>query len=1080
VETQPEIRCPSCGHRNRSERRYCAQCGGRLGEICSSCGTLNETGERFCGHCGASLTGTAAEGERRQLTVLFCDLVGSTAIAEQLDPEDWREIAAQYQRAAAETVTNFGGHVAKYLGDGLLVYFGYPQAHEDDPERAVRGGLALIDTVAELNHRLEPAHRVRLAVRVGMHTGPVVIGEGAGAGAEVFGDTPNVAARVQALADPDAVLITEATHRLVSGRFIVEAKGAPPLKGVRQPVAVFRVVQASGVRSRLDAAGPRGLTPFVGREGERRLLGERWAQARAGEGQVVLITGEAGIGKSRLVQRFKEDLGGEPHTWLECAGSPYHQHSPFYAVTEMLGRALAWRGDEPVEERIVRLEQGLAGAGLQLSEALPLVAPLLALPVPDRYAPLRLSPEAQRKKLLATLVAWLLGLARLQPAVAVLEDLQWVDPSTLELQALLAEQGATAPVLFLYTARPEFRAPWPLLAHHAQVTLGRLGRAHVRAMVAGVAARATLAELIEAVVSRTDGVPLFVEELTKAVLEAEDSGIAPERTIPATLQDSLMARLDRLGPAKEVAQVAAVIGREFSYTLLDVVSRLADADLQASLHRLADAELLYARGVPPDAHYVFKHALVQETAYGSLLKSRRRELHRRVAEVLLARFPEIADGQPELLAHHHTEAGDFEPAVAAWQRAAEPAFARSALQEAAAHYTSALAALARLPESAERDQRELLLQIALWGVLLTTKGWAAPEAARVIARARELGARHGDPAQLLLVLMGHWVVTLTRGQLSAAQALADQVLESAERDARRPSLVLGHLAQGTTRFHRGDLLDARAHLEKAVSLYGAEEAFAGSVDPGVVALNYAALVAWQLGFADAGRLRVREGLALAQRLGRAQDVAAALCYGLLYHVFAREPRRILEQADKLVQLASDHGLSQFLARGRMMRGWALAEEGQCEEGIGQLREGIEMMTAIGVAVTRGHELSLLAEALARSGALAEAHVVLEEAFAALEDSIIDKLALLHLRGELFAHEGRPEAEASFRAAIELARRQGAKMYELRATTSLARWLTEGGRVAEARRLLAPLYAWFTEGFDTRDLREAKGLLEELG
>src|SRR5262249_36999846 len=447
------------------------------------------------------------------------------------------------------------------------------------------------------------------------------------------------------------------------------------------------------------------------------------------------------------------------------------------------------------------VEQSLAAAGLQPSEALPLVAPLLDLPVPERYAPLRLSPEAQRKKLLATLVAWLLGLARLQPAVAVLEDLQWVDPSTLELQALLTEQGATAPVLFLYTARPEFRAPWPLLAHHAQVTLGRLGRAHVREMVASVAARATLAELSDAVVSRTDGVPLFVEELTKAVLEAEGSGVSPGRTIPATLQDSLMARLDRLGPAKEVAQVAAVIGREFSYALLEVVSSLADADLQASLHRLVDAELLYARGVPPDAHYVFKHALVQDAAYGSLLKSRRRELHRRVAEVLLARFPEIADGQPELVAHHHTEAGDFEPAVAAWRRAAKQAFTRSALQEAEAHYTSALTALARLPESVDRDQRELLLQIALIGVLLMTKGFAAPETAAAPARTPDLAARHGDPAHLLMVLMGHWAVTLTGGHLPAAQALADQVLASAERAARPPSLPPRHLSPGTTRFH---------------------------------------------------------------------------------------------------------------------------------------------------------------------------------------------------------------------------------------------------------------------------------------
>jgi len=661
----------------------------------------------------------------------------------------------------------------------------------------------------------------------------------------------------------------------------------------------------------------------------------------------------------------------------------------------------------------------------------------------------------------------------------VLEDLQWVDPSTLELQALLAEQGATAPVLFLYTARPEFRAPWPLLAHHAQVTLGRLGRAHVRAMVAGVAARATLAELIEAVVSRTDGVPLFVEELTKAVLEAEDSGIAPERTIPATLQDSLMARLDRLGPAKEVAQVAAVIGREFSYTLLDVVSRLADADLQASLHRLADAELLYARGVPPDAHYVFKHALVQETAYGSLLKSRRRELHGRVAEVLLARFPEIADGQPELVAHHHTAAGDFEPAVAAWQRAAEQAFARSALQEAAAHYTSALAALARLPESAERNQRELLLQIALGGVLIMTKGYAAPETARVNAHARELAARHGDPAQLLMVLMTHWVVTVTRGHLAAAQALADQVLESAERDARPPSLVLGHLAQGITRFHRGDLLPARAHLEKAASLYDPEEAFAGSVDPGVLAWTYAGLAAWQLGFADAARLPVREGLALARRLGRAQDVAAALSYGLLYHVFARDPRRVLEQVDELVQLATDHQLPNFLGLGLITRGWALAEQGQCDEGIAQLRQGIEMQRAIQQSLGVGYALSCLAEAHARSGAIREARAVLEEGLAVSEEEIY-KPPLLHLQGELLAREGRPEAEASFRAAIELARRQGARMHELRAATSLARWLTEGGRVAEARRLLAPLHAWFTEGFDTRDLVEAKALLDELG
>jgi class 3 adenylate cyclase/predicted ATPase len=1078
MEAQDTIRCPSCGHINRPEQRYCAQCGRHLGQACPSCGTLSDPDEKFCGHCGALVTG-AAEGERRQLTVLFCDLVGSTAIAGQLDPEDWRDVAAEYQRAAAETVTHFGGHVAKYLGDGLLVYFGYPQAHEDDPERAVRAGLSLIDTMAELNRQLEPAHGLRLAVRVGMHTGQVVVGKGVGGAEEVFGDTPNVAARLQALAEPDSALITEATHRLVAGRFIVEAKGAPPLKGARTPIEVYRVVRPSGVRSGVHATEPRGLTPFVGREAERRLLAERWKQACGGEGQVVLLTGEAGVGKSRLVQRFKEDLGGEPHTWIECGASPYHQHTPFYAVTEMLGQALARRGDGPVEERIARLEQSLAAAGLPPAETLPLVAPLLDLPLPDRYSPLPLTAEAQRKRVFATLVAWLFGLARIQPAVVVLEDLQWGDPSTLELLALLAEQGATAPVLFLYTARLEFRAPWPLLEHHVQVTLGRLGRVHVREMVASIAARAAAAELIEAVITRTDGVPLFVEELTKAMLEAEGSGVAPDRMIPVTLQDSLMARLDRLGPAKEVAQVAAVIGREFSYGLLEVVCPPADGDLQVPLDRLVDAELLYARGVPPNANYVFKHALVQDAAYASLLKSRRRELHRRVAKVLVSRFSEIGEGQPELVAHHHTEAGDFEPAVVAWQRAGERALARSALGEAAAHYASTLAALARLPESAERNQRELHLQIALAGVLVMTKGYAAPETARVTARARELGERLGDPAQLLMVLMARWVVTGTRGHLSAAQALADQVLEAAERDARRPSLVFGHLAQGLTRFYRGDALNARVHLEKAVSLYDPAEAFAGSVDPGVLAWTHAAFATWYLGFADASRARVREGLALARRLGRTQDVAAALCYSLLHHVFSRDPRSVLEQVDELVQVATDHQLPAFLAHGLVMRGWALSEQGQCEEGIAQLRQGIETMRATQHGVALAHALGLLAEAQARSGAISDARAVLEQGLAALSEDWFAKPALLHLRGELLAREGGPEAEASFREAIELARRQGARMYELRATTSLARWLTDGGSVAEARRLLAPLYASFTEGFDTRDLVEAKVLLEQL-
>src|SRR5437867_4291196 len=712
------IRCPSCGHANRADRRFCAKCGARLGEVCAACGTQNEPDENFCSQCGAALSAATAlsaaakpvvrqeppeaeklpAGERRQLTVVFCDLVGSTALSQQLDPEEWRAVVVQYLKAAAEAVARLGGHVAKTLGDGLLVYFGWPRAHEDDAERAVRAGLGIVDAVGALNRRLKS----RLAVRIGMDTGLVVIGEDG----EVYGDTPNVAARVQALAEPDTVLVTAAAHRLVSGLFLVEERGAHALKGVPAPVTLYRVVQPSGVRSRLAAAAVLGLTPFIGREDERRLLRTRFEQAREGEGQVVLLVGEPGIGKSRLALVLHEDLAGVPHSWLESGGQPYFADTPFYAVTELLKQLFAWTGEDTPEARLATLERALGAAGLATQQALPLVAPLLDLPVPKGYPPVLAAPEVARRRLLATLAAWVLGAARLQPLVILLEDLHWVDPSTLGLQQLLVEQGATAQLLLLYTARGDFQAPWPLRAHHTQLMLSRLPRRHVREMVARVAARTALPEaVVDAVVTRTDGVPLFVEELTRADVEA--GGAAAGMDIPPTLADSLMARLDRLGPpAKEVAQVGAVLGREFSYALLHAVHPLPEAELEAALARLVDAELVYPRGSPPEATYLFKHALVQEVAYESLLKTRRRELHRAIAQVLVEKFPAVAEAQPELLAQHWTAAGDAEAAIAAWQRAGDRAKEWSAYAQAADHYTKSIEMLGALPEVAERAQRE--------------------------------------------------------------------------------------------------------------------------------------------------------------------------------------------------------------------------------------------------------------------------------------------------------------------------------------------------------------------------------------
>jgi class 3 adenylate cyclase len=679
------MRCSKCGSDNREGRKFCASCGTPLVAACPKCGAAVQADEKFCGECGTALGDAVpvaaaartasvtpfASGERRHLTVLFCDLVGSTEIAAQLDPEEWREVVAGYHRAAAEAITRFGGYVAKYLGDGVMAYFGWPEAHDNDGERAARASLALLDGISKLNEQADSlplkrggpgwGSRPQLAARIGIDSGAVVVGAGEDKDAEVFGETPNIAARLQATATPDTVLITAATYRLLSGLFVVEALGPHALKGISTPLEVFQVVRPTGVRGRLGAA--RGLTPFVGREEELPLLLRRWERTREGEGQLALIIGEPGIGKSRLVAEFHDRIRDAPHIWMESGGEQFFENTPFHAISEMLSRWLELQDATNTEEQLQRLERALASASLNAAEIAPLMAELLQLPVGERYPASALTIEQKRRRLLAALSGLALGAARGQPLVMVVEDLHWLDPSTLELLQLLGEQGATVPLMLLYTARPEFRAPWPMRTHHSQLTLNRLSSREVREMVALVAARKALtSDSVEAVVERTGGVPLFVEELTRAVLESGDAQITG-REIPATLHDSLMARLDRLGSAKEVIQVGAVIGSEFSYGLLHAVHPLPDEELQNALHSVTDAELVYVRGIPPDAIYQFKHALIRDAAYEALLRSRRKELHARVAGILMRQFPDRVTSAPELLAHHYTEAGLIEQAI---------------------------------------------------------------------------------------------------------------------------------------------------------------------------------------------------------------------------------------------------------------------------------------------------------------------------------------------------------------------------------------------------------------------------------
>jgi class 3 adenylate cyclase/CRP-like cAMP-binding protein len=712
------MRCSKCGRDNREGRKFCTNCGTSLLAACPKCGATVELDGKFCGECGTALGDAApvaadgtqsvtasASGERRHLTILFCDLVGSVTLTSRLDPEEWRATVAGYQRAASEAVTHFGGEVVRYIGDGIMAFFGYPVAHDNDAERAARAGLAILEAILQVNQ--QPAHQ-ELAVRIGIDSGPVVVGTGANQAIDAFGDAANIAARVQAAAEPDTVVITDATHRLISGLFVVEDRGAHQLKGVERFVQLYRVLRPSGIRGRFEAAAAsRALTPFVGREDELRSLLSRWERAREGEGQVALIIGEAGIGKSRLVHRFHELIADMPHTWIEAAGAPFFQNTPFYPVAEMVKQALQLH--EVPGEQVKQLESALELVGLKAAKAIPLIAPLLNLSIPTKYPPSALSSEHQRRSLLATLIELVIGSARVRPMVIATEDLQWVDPSTLEMIQLLVEQGARTRLLLLYTARSEFRAEWPLRAHHTQITLNRLNSSNVRTMVGQLAAQKALSEdTIATVVDRSGGVPLFVEELIRAVLEknAQLSG----REIPATLHNSLMARLDRLGRAKEVFQVSAVIGSEFSYELLHAVHAIAEVDLRRALLALADAELLYVRGIAPEAEYQFKHALIRDAAYEALLKSRRKDLHRQVARTINEQFTALKEEHPEVLARHWMEAGETEPAIAEWSSAGKAAAARNAFREARENYQQALGLLNKLSESPKRELRAMELR----------------------------------------------------------------------------------------------------------------------------------------------------------------------------------------------------------------------------------------------------------------------------------------------------------------------------------------------------------------------------------
>lgn len=1034
--------------------------------------------------------------ERRQVTVMFSDLVGSTALSARMDPEDLREVISAYQRRVADTVGRFGGFLAKFMGDGVLIYFGYPEAHEDDAESAVRAGLAVVEEVA---HLPIPLAGPRLEVRIGIASGLVVVGDLLGSGAAqeqaVVGETPNLAARLQALAEPNAVIIADPTRRLVGALFEVKDLGAQELKGFAVEQRAWRVLGESGVESRFAAF--RGAeTPLVGRAEELDLLVRRWQQAKAGEGRVVLLSGEPGIGKSRLTEALIQRIAGEAPARLRYFCSPHHQESALHPVVAQIARAAGFTRDDLPEEKLRKLTALLGGTG---AEDLPLLAELLSLPQLPSSPLLELSPQQRKELTFSALQRQLESLAFTRPVLMVFEDVHWIDPTTRELLDRTIALTERMPVLLIATFRPEFQPPWVGQPHVTMLALPRLGRREGAALVRELRANtATLpADIIDEIVERTDGVPLFIEEVTKVVLEAAASDDAARSTlasipgarftVPPTLQASLMARLDRLGAAaREVAQVGAAIGRDFSHELLLAASPHGAAETEAALNRLVAARLVFQRGVAPTADYTFKHALVQDTAYGSLLRGPRQALHARIAAAMLVREAETTERAPEIIAYHLAEAGEPDRAASWWLEAGQRAARRSANVEAMAHLCRGLSGLKQLPETPERCRSELELQLALGPAVFSLKGFGAPQARAAYERARTLAADLSDDRARFAAVWGCWL----SGQ-DTTDTAADEVASLSEELSRiaeglgDPALRLqAHHSAWATMMSQGRLDALREHVQQGLLLYDSDQhrrhaLVYGGHDPAVCGHGQGAVALWFLGYADQAVQSARAGIDLAATLSHPPSLGHALWWAALVHYLRRDVAMALGCSERLIALGDEHSLQLYQAVGRIIHGWALAASGRVEEGLPELRQAI---AAYGMAakIMFGLYTTMLAETELGAGSPAEALRQLEAAERrASVGEPFWRAEVLRQKAELLAVQDAAAAELLLEESLDVARQHQAKSLELRAAASLGRLRQRKGRADEARAVLAPVVGWFTEGFDTPDLKQAKALLDEL-
>jgi class 3 adenylate cyclase/tetratricopeptide (TPR) repeat protein len=1101
--------CLACGAPSPAGMAFCGSCGTPLSLLCHSCGSKNPGSFHFCGTCGSSLVhhpeldplALGGSGELRQLTVMFCDLADSTALAERLGPEAFREVVSAHHTGCTDVVRRFGGHVAQYLGDGLLVYFGYPQAHEDDAQRAVHSGLEIIRGTQVLNERSLHERGVHLAIRIGIHTGPVVAGiMGAGTHWEqlAVGQAPHIAARLQALALPGKIVVSAATHALVRGFFVSEPLGPQVLRGVSQPMDVFQIVRDTGIRSRFEVALAAGLTPSVDRQRELATLVEAFARVENGASEIVWVVGDAGIGKSRLLQMFQEHSKVLTPSWLLCRCGAYSQHSALHPIIELFERIFGFESDDAPAERLHKLEATLTTYGPFSDDAVPLLSGLLSLPISEPAAALlSLAPERQRDRTFDILITILVRMAERRPVILGIEDLHWADPSTLDFLARIREGAPTARVMLLLTHRPVFSATWTAKTPAIHIRLDRLSDEHVRSMVQHIAGGKRIPEEVHRyVVEKTDGVPIFVEELTRTVLESgwlvdTDGGFAPARplhmlTIPVTLQDLLLARLDRLGRGKEVALLASVIGREFSYEMIRAVSHADEIALNHDLGQLVSGGVLYQLSEPPAARYVFKHVLIQDAAYGLLLKSTRQQYHRRVAEALLAGFPETVATRPELLAHHFTEAGSAQVAVDYWLKACRRAVERSANLEASAHAHQGLTLLEQVPASPARDVLELGLQSALGSATIALRGYGADAVEKAFARALDLCQRLGDTPQRIRAELGLWTYYVVRGHYAHAVELADELLAIARQHGTTGTLVQAHYCRGFSRFHVGELHAAHEAFAEGARVACRDGDPALSLPTGddvrIHLLSFSALALWHLGQPAAATTRSQEALLLARRLGHPYGIAFAANVAGFLGIYLRDIESARAAAAETIALASDKGYRYFMLLGNFTQAWSLAQSGAMAEGLATMTQCIKGLRASGARMAETFMILQLAQSFLQNGQLDEARAHLHEAedTARASGERLFEPEINRVLGECHAATDAIAADRYFRVALDQARSHGDRAQEIRAAMSLARvWRDNAERRAELQTLLATATAACAPSDVSADVREARALLARL-